>query len=299
MTTQEKIIESILYVNGEYCLASQAKISVFDHAVLYGDGVFDTMCAWNYAIFKLDEHIDRLFESAHAIKLNIPLNKNELKKVVIETVKRNDLKNAYVKVVATRGVGAQPLMSPYNCKPGLIVFAVPYISLVGGKKDVEGIHMIVSSMRRVPNESISTKIKSLNYLNHILMRLEANEAGADDAIELDLEGYVCEAPGYNVFMVKNGVIYTPGDNILLGITRQTVIELAIGENIQVIECRIQPFDLYNADEVFLSSTAGGIFAVTKLDGREIGNGKPGPVTAIIRDNYLSLLESTSQSTSVL
>ena len=200
-----------------------------------GDGVFDTMCAWNHAIFKLAEHVDRLFESAHALKLAIPLDKAELKAIILETVRRNQLVNAYVKVVVTRGVGAQPLMNPYNCVPGVIVFAVPYISLVGGKKDVEGIRMIVSSLRRIPNECISTKIKSCNYLNHILMRLEANEVGADDAIELDMEGYVCEAPGYNVFMVKKGLIYTPVDNILVGITRQTVLEIAAAEGMEVKE----------------------------------------------------------------
>jgi branched-chain amino acid aminotransferase len=169
--------------------------------------------------------------------------------------------------------------------------------LVEGEEE-RGIKMIVSSLRRVPNECLSTKIKSCNYLNHILMRMEANEAGADDAIELDMEGYVCEAPGYNVFMVKKGVIYTPSENILVGITRQAVMELAEAAGIPVVEGRIQPFDLYNADEVFLSSTAGGIFPVAELDGRMIADGKLGPITRMIRDSYLALLESGEKSTPV-
>jgi branched-chain amino acid aminotransferase len=295
MKSTDPVQEPILYVNGAFVPRSDAKISVFDHVILYGDGVYDTMCAWNHAIFKLDEHIDRLYESAHAVKLNIPVSKEELKAIVIETVRRNHLANAYVKVVATRGVGAQPLMSPYDCKPGLIIFAVPYVSLVSGGHEETGIKMIVSSLRRIPNECISTKIKSCNYLNHILMRLEANEAGADDAIELDLEGYVCEAPGYNVFIVKNGEIYTPSDNILVGITRQTVLELAAMLQLPAKEARIQPFDLYNADEVFLSSTAGGIFAVVELDGRRIGEGRPGAITTRIRERYVSLLEGRTHS----
>ncbi|MCJ7622239.1 MAG: aminotransferase class IV, partial [Anaerolineaceae bacterium] len=147
-----------------------------------------------------------------------------------------------------------------------------------------------------PNECISTKIKSCNYLNHILMRMEANEAGADDAIELDMEGYVCEAPGYNVFMVKKGVIYTPGDNILVGVTRETVIEMAEEANIPIREGRIQPFDLYNADEVFLSSTAGGVFSVAELDGRTIGTGKPGEITKQMIASYHALLENGDKST---
>lgn len=298
MTPSDQAHEPIVYVNGEFAPESQAKISVFDHVILYGDGVYDTMCAWNDQVFKLEEHTNRLYESAHAIKLDIPLSKEELKAVILETVRRNKLRNAYVKVIATRGVSAQPLMSPYNCTPGLIVFAVPYMSLVDSDDEENGIRMIVSSLRRIPNECLSTKIKSCNYLNHILMRMEANEAGADDAIELDTEGYVCEAPGYNVFMVKKGMIYTPRDNILEGITRQTVMELAEAAGITVLDGRIQPFDLYNADEVFLSSTAGGIFAVAELDGRAIGNGKMGPLTRTIRDGYLALLESGDRSTPV-
>ena len=294
----EQTQKSIIYVNGEYLPRSEAKISVFDHVILYGDGVYDTLCAWNYGVFKLDEHIDRLFELAHAVKLHIPLSKAELKEVVLETVRRNDLRNAYVKIVATRGISPQPLLNPYNTTPGLIVFAVPYMSLVADDGEMKGIRMIVSSLRRIPNECFSSKIKSCNYLNHVLMRMEANEAGADDAIELDMEGYVCEAPGYNVFMVKKGVFYTPGDNILVGVTRQTVMELAEAEGIPVRVGRIQTFDLYNADEVFLSSTAGGIFSVAELDGRSIGGGKPGPLTRLMRDRYLELLEDGRQSTPV-
>lgn len=290
--------EPIVYVNGDFVAGSEAKISVFDHVVLYGDGVYDTMCAWNHRLFKLDEHVDRLYESAHAIQLELPVAKEELKEIILETVRRNELRNAYVKVIATRGVGPQPLMSPHNCTPGLIVFAVPYMSLADQDAETGGIRMIVASLRRIPNECLSTKIKSCNYLNHILMRMEANEAGADDAIELDMEGYVCEAPGYNVFVVKQGVLHTPRDNILVGVTRQTVIELAEAAGIPVVEGRLQPFDLYNADEVFLSSTAGGIFAVVELDGRAIGEGKQGPVTGQMRDAYTALLEGGERSTPV-
>lgn len=288
--------EPILYVNGEYVPRSQARISVFDHVVLYGDGVYDTMCAWNHAVFKLNAHVDRLYESAHAINLNIPKTRDELREIILETVRRSSLRTAYVKVVVTRGVGAQPLLSPYNCVPGLIVFAVPYMSQAGPEGGHTGIRMIVSSMRRIPNQCISTRIKSCNYLNHVLMRLEANEAGADDAIELDMEGYVCEAPGYNVFVVKGGGIATPADNILMGITRETVLELAAEAGIPVRVGRVQTFDLYTADEVFLSSTAGGIVPVAQLDGRQIGSGTPGPITMMIRDGYQALLESGRKST---
>lgn len=298
MLSQDAAPESIVYLNGEYMCSADAKISVFDHVVLYGDAVFDTMCAWNHMIFKLDAHLTRLYESAHAVMLRIPMAKAQLKDTVLETVRRTGLRNAYVKVIVTRGVGAQPLLSPYNCTPAVIVFAVPYLSLAGHDGDIRGIKVIVSSMRRIPNQCISTRIKSCNYLNHVLMRLEANEAGANDAIELDLEGYVCEAPGYNVFVVKQGVLSTPVDNVLMGITRETVVELAQAANIVVQEGRVQVFDLYNADEVFLSSTAGGIVPVVSLDGRMIGDGKPGPLTQAFQRQYLDLLESGRHSTPV-
>jgi branched-chain amino acid aminotransferase len=256
------------------------------------------MVAWNDAVFRLDDHLERLFDSAHAVMIRIPTSRDELREIILETIRRNDLRNAYVKVVVTRGVGKQPLLAPYDCEPGVIVFAIPYISLAGPRSEDDGISMVVSSLRRVPNESTSTCIKSCNYLNHVLMRLEANESGADDALELDLEGYVCEAPGYNVFVTKNGTLTTPGDNILRGITRQTVMELANKEGITVVVGRVQTYDVYTADEAFLTSTAGGIVPVGRLDGRVIGGGGRGPITRRLQEAYLELLESRVESTPV-
>ena len=290
--------EPILYVNGEYVPKSEAKISVFDHVILYGDGVFEAVCGWNRSLFKLDEHVDRLYESAHAVMLHIPMSKQEMREILVETVRRNDLANAYVKVIITRGTSVQPLLSPYGCTPGVIVFAMPYVTQADEASEEAGLKLITSSLRRVPSECFSTKIKACNYLNNVLMRMEANEAGADDALAMDMEGYICEAPGYNVFMVKRGGLITPKDNILVGITRQTIIELAEQAQLHVTEGRIQPFDLYNADEVFLTSTAGGIVPVTKLDGRTLGDGKPGPMTKELKDRYTALLESGEQGTSV-
>jgi branched-chain amino acid aminotransferase len=265
---------------------------------LYGDGVYDTMVTWNNAVFRLDQHLERLYESAHAVMIEIPVPLDELREVVLQTVHKNQLANAYVKVVVTRGVGKEPLLSPYGCEPGVIVFAVPYMSQAGRRGDDEAISMITSSLRRVPNESISTAVKSCNYLNHVLMRLEANEAGADEALELDLEGYVCEAPGYNVFVAKKGALTTPADNILRGITRQTVMDLAERAGIPIATGRIQTFDIYTADEAFLTSTAGGIVPIGSLDGRRVGDGGPGPITRRLRDEYLELLESRADSTAV-
>jgi branched-chain amino acid aminotransferase len=290
--------ERQVYVGGEYVPENEARISVFDHVVLYGDAVFDTACAWGGKVFKLDEHVDRLFESAHALKIEIPLDKEGVREVVLEVMRRNRLENAYIKIIVTRGVGRMPLMSPYNCTPTLIAFAIPYISLIDSGVQQEGIRAGISSMRRIPSECLDSKIKCCNYLNHILMRMEANEAGLDEAIELDIGGYVAEAPGYNVFVAKHGVLYTPGENILVGVTRQTVMELAAEEGMETVEGRLTAFDLYNADEVFMTSTAGGIFAVREVDGRTIGRGRPGPITQMLNQKYMELLESGVQSTPV-
>jgi branched-chain amino acid aminotransferase len=288
--------ESIIYIDGHYLAEGDAKISVFDHVVLYGDGVYDTCCAWNGSIFKLNEHIDRLFESAYAVKIQVPLNKSEMKDAVLETVRRNKHQNAYVKIIITRGVGELPLLSPYNCKPSVIIFSKPYMRLVGEGSHEKGIRVKIASLRRIPDQCLFSKVKSINYQNHVLMRLEANEAGYDDALELTTEGYVSEAPGYNVFVVKSGRLITPQENILMGITRQTVVELAEERGIPVLFEKISPFDLFNADEVFFSSTAGGVFPVIEVDGRIIGTGKPGEVTELLSNCYSELLESGSQST---
>lgn len=286
---------SIVYIDGEYFAEGEAKISVFDHVVLYGDGVYDTCCAWDGKVFKLDQHLDRLYESAYAVKIEIPLSREALRQVVLETVRRNGQRDAYVKIIVTRGVGELPLLSPYHCKPSVIVFSKPYMRLAGGDEHGQGIRVKTVSIRRIPDECLFSKVKSVNYQNHVLARMEANEAGYDDAVELTTDGYVAEAPGYNVFVVKGGALYTPPENILMGITRQTVIELAEEKGIAVHEQRFGPFDLYNADEVFFSSTAGGVFPVLEVDGRVIGDGEPGPVTVQMRASYQGLLKRGEKS----
>jgi len=289
--------ESVIYIDGDFLPESSAKISVFDHVVLYGDGVYDTCCAWNGKVFKLDEHLDRLFESAHAVKIEPPLSKAELKEAVLETVRQNELRDAYVKVILTRGVGELPLLSPYGCTPSLIIFAKPYMRLVGEDALEKGIRAKLASVRRIPDQCLPSQVKSSNYQNHVLVRMEANEAGYDDGIELSTDGLVAEAPGYNIFTAKNGALYTPKDNILMGITRQTVIELAQEDGMAVHETSLTTFDLFNADEVFFSSTAGGVFSVVEVDGRKIGSGGPGQVAAQIRRRYYDLLESGEKSAS--
>jgi len=298
VTTAGTAGERIVYLDGEFVPESQARISVLDHGILHGDSVFDTCLACNGAVFRLGAHVLRLYESARAVGIQIPVDVPKMKELILETVRRNHLREAYIKIVVTRGVGLYPTLQPTGCQPGVIIFARPYASSIGEADAPRGQRVRITSVRRIPNQCIDPKIKSCNYLNHVLSYLEAVSAGAKNAIELNLQGYVAEAPGYNVFVVKNGELLTPGEDILMGITRQTVFELAVEAGLPCREARLTPFDLYNADEVFFASTSGGIVPVIEVDGKPVGEGRPGPITVRIRASYSELLESGAKSTPV-
>ncbi|MFC1903289.1 branched-chain-amino-acid transaminase [Chloroflexota bacterium] len=285
---QEK--EWIAYVNGEYVPQSEAKISIFDHVVLYGDGVFDAWCSQNGYVFKMDEHLDRLYRSAHAFRIEIPLSKAELKEVMLKVIETNGARDQYIKCLVTRGVGPRPLLTPVGCKPSVIVFTRPPLSSVDPEREGKEIRAMIVSTRRTPPQCLDPKVKNLNYANQIMAKLEVMNAGIDEAIFLDLEGYVNEATAYSVFAARGGKLYTPSaENILGSITRETVFEIAGQGGIEVKEGRLIPYDLYTADEVFFAATAGGIIPIAEVDGRRVGDGKPGPITKMIAKNYWEMM----------
>ncbi len=284
--------EWIAYVNGEYVPQSEAKLSIFDHGILYGDGVYDTYCAWNGYIFKLDEHIDRLYKSIHAFQIDMPLSRDDLKNITIKVVETNGDKNQYIKCLVTRGVGPRPLLAPVDCKTSVVVFSRPYMWMTKPGEEEKSETARITSIRRIPPQCLDPKAKNLNYANFVLAKMEALNAGADEAIMLDIHGFVNESPGYNIFVVKQGKLYTPPpENILMGVTRETVFEIGESEGIEVIEERMIPYDLYNADEVFLSSTAGGVIPIAEIDGRKISSGKPGPITKKVKNSYFEMMEN--------
>jgi branched-chain amino acid aminotransferase len=272
-----------VYIDGVFVPREEAKISVWDHGLLYGDGVFEAIRVYDWNIFKLKEHIDRLFESAKAIMINIPLSKDELISKVVELVKKNNLRYGYIRIIVTRGVGPMGV-DPRNCKKPTIIIMTERREPIWGERPIVA---ITSSIRRIPPECIDPKIKSLNYLNNILAKIEAINAGADAAIMLNIQGYVSEASTENIFIVKNSVLYTPPleAGILRGITRETVIEIAKDLNIPVFERNLTIHDLYTADEVFLVGTAAELVPVVKIDGRIINDGKPGPIFRRIYEEY--------------
>ncbi len=298
--TQENENQLEVYLNGEFVPENEAKISVFDHGLLYGDGVYDTLCGWNGYIFKLEQHIDRLYRSAHTIKMQIPLKKEELLEKVVEVAKRSKQKNLYLKCYITRGYSEKPLLDPRGCVPTVVIFGKPYLWLLDSEKSEKGITAKITNIRRTPDQCLDGKIKNLNYLNIIMAKMEAIESGYDEAIMPGLDGSILEGPGYNVFMVSNGkVISPPTENILVGITRETCFEIAKEIGLESAEQKITSHDIYNADEVFLSSTAGGVIGVREIDHRMIGTGQTGPVTKRIRENYFKRLENGVNGTKYL
>lgn len=277
------------YLNGDFVPESEAKISVYDHGLLYGDGVFEGIRAYNKRIFKLKEHVDRLYESANTISLNIPMSKDEFARKIIETCRRNKMVDGYIRVVVSRGVGDLGL-SPFTCKKPTMIIIAKSIKLYSNKN---GLKIITTSVRRNPPQCLSPSIKSLNYLNNILGRIEAHQRNADEALFLDIDGYVSEASADNVFYVKNELITTPPTATnLKGITRTTVLEIAkkLGYDARVSHFILS--DIHNADEVFLTGTAAEIEPVIEIDSRKIGDGKPGKITMRIKEEYKKLVNST-------
>ncbi|MHC1748412.1 MAG: branched-chain-amino-acid transaminase [Cellulosilyticaceae bacterium] len=274
--------DKIIYLDGQYVPENEAKISVFDHGVLYGDGVFEGIRAYNGRIFKCDQHVDRLFAAAKAIMLEIPMTKDEMKEVLLETCRRNAIKDGYIRLVVTRGKGDLGL-SPINCPVPSIFCIAATIKLYKEELYKKGMPIITAAQRRNKATVVDPQIKSLNYLNNILAKIEANRAGASEALMLNHDGIVAECTGDNIFIVKEGVIYTPPIHvgILDGITRRAIMEVANELGYQVVEKEFTLFNVYNADECFLTGTAAEAIPVTSVDGRIVGDGLAGPITTAI------------------
>lgn len=275
-----------IYINGKMIDRENAKISVFDHGLLYGDGVFEGIRVYEKLIFKLREHIDRLYESAHTIMLKIPLSKRELAEAIIKALKKNRLRNAYVRLIVTRGEGDLGL-DPRKCPKPTVIIITDKIALYPERYYQEGLSIITVPTRRNFTEALNPQIKSLNYLNNILAKVEATNCGTEEAVMLSSDGYVTECTGDNIFIVKKDTIMTPPTyiGILEGITRNAVIDIAKKIKINACEKMLTRHDLFNADECFVTGTAAEIVPVIKIDGRLIGSGKPGKITLRLMDEF--------------
>ena len=283
----------LIYIDGEFLPKAEAKVSVFDHGLLYGDGVFEGIRSYNGRVFKLDEHLERLYDSAKSIMLEIPISIETMEETVLETLRRNNLREAYIRLIITRGVGDLGL-DPDKCpKPSIIIIA-DKIVLYPQKYYEEGLEIITASVRRNYAEAINPRIKSLNYLNNILAKIEGKQAGTEEVLMLNAEGYVVECTGDNIFWIKNGTLVTPPVHmgILEGVTRNSVIDLAREAGIRVEERVFTRHDLYIADECFLTGTAAEVIPVVKIDRRAVGDGQPGKVTQRLIAAFRQLANST-------
>jgi branched-chain amino acid aminotransferase len=284
-----------IFIDGKYCSERDAKISVFDHGLLYGDGIFEGIRAYNGRVFKLKEHIDRLFYSAKAILLEIPLSHAALMKATVETCRVNKIRDGYIRLVVTRGVGNLGL-NPRNCKKPSVIIIADKIQVYPPALYARGMDIVTVPTVRNLHSALNPAIKSLNYLNNILAKIEANNAGVEEAVMLNTDGFVAECTADNLFIVKNGALFTPplSAGALYGITRQTVIELAEAVGVKVSEPDLTRYDLFNADECFLTGTGAEIMPVIKIDGRVVGSGKPGALTRKLTENYHALTKVSGE-----
>lgn len=278
-----------IYMNGKFVSEKDARISVFDHGLLYGDGVFEGIRTYNRRVFMLDEHIDRLFRSAQAIALKIPLSKLEMLRAVVRTCKVNRAWNGYVRLIVTRGRGTLGL-NPYNCIEPQVIVIASKIQLYPKELYEHGLKVATTGTVRNHTESVNPNIKSLNYLNNILAKIEAINAGVEEVIMLNPQGYVAEASGDNVFVIRGTKLLTPPTSAgaLEGITRDIVMQLAPQVGLEVCEMVLTRYDLYNADEMFLTGTAAEIISVVEMDRRTIGAGRPGPKTLKLTELFREL-----------
>ena len=292
---RRRVVSMKVFIDGKFYDEKNAKISVFDHGLLYGDGIFEGIRAYNGRVFKLKEHIDRLFFSAKAILLTIPMTHADLMRAVVATCNKNKLREGYIRLVVTRGVGTLGL-NPNSCvKPSVIVIAGK-IKLYPAEMYTNGMDIVTASTTRNLHSAVNPAIKSLNYLNNILAKIEANLAGCEEAIMLNSQGFVAECTGDNIFIIRGRQLLTPplSAGSLYGITRSVVMDLARQCGMEVSEPDLTRYDLFNAEECFLTGTAAEVIPVVKIDGRVIGSGKPGPITRQLLERFHDLANRTGE-----
>jgi branched-chain amino acid aminotransferase len=284
-----------IFVDGKYYDERTAKVSVFDHGLLYGDGIFEGIRIYNGRVFKLKEHIDRLFDSAKGILLEIPMSHAELVEATVETCRNNKLRNGYIRLLVTRGIGNLGL-NPRTCKKPSVIIIADKIQVYPQELYARGMDIVTVPTVRNLHSALNPAVKSLNYLNNIMAKIEANNAGVEEAVMLNAEGFVSECTADNLFIVRNGELFTPplSAGALYGITRQTVIELAQAAGWKVSEPNLTRYDLFIADECFLTGTGAEIMPVVKIDGRVIGTGRPGKLTRALVEKYHTLTNASGE-----
>jgi branched-chain amino acid aminotransferase len=292
-STKPAAKKSLIYIDGKFYSENEAKVSVFDHGLLYGDGIFEGIRFYNGRVFRLEEHLERLWDSARSICLQVPISQRAMSEALLETIRQNDLRDGYIRLIVTRGVGNLGL-NPEQCKKPSVIIITAQIALYSEEMYRKGLTVVTVATRRTNPSALNPAVKSLNYLNNVMARIEANQANADEALMLNDEGNVAECTADNVFIIKRGQVFTPPitAGALRGVTRAVVFEIAAETGIKVVEADITRHDVFVADEAFLTGTAAEIIPLVKADGRPIGTGKPGPITTRMISRFREITRET-------
>jgi len=278
------------YVDGQFMPIANAKISILDWGFLHSDATYDVAHVWNGSFFRLNDHIERFFSGMNKLRMSIPHNRSELQSILVDCVKASELRQAYVEMICTRGQPKPGSRDPRECTNQLLAFAIPFVWIANPEKQKLGLHLTVSRLQRIPPESVDPTIKNYHWLDLVMGLFEAYDRAGETAVVVDTQGNLIEGPGFNIFIVKGNSITTPARGVLEGITRRTVIELATEYGYDVKGGNLSADEARTADEVFITSTAGGIIPITKIDGQDIGSGLPGSVTHKLQDGYWALHE---------
>ena len=273
------------WIDDQFVPIAEAKISILDWGFLHSDATYDVAHVWKGKFFRLDDHIDRFLSGIDKLHMSIPYNRGELRALLIDCVKTSGLHDAYVEMICTRGLPKPGSRDPRECTNQLFAFAIPFVWIANPQKQQQGLHLIVSSLQRIPPESVDPTVKNYHWLDMVMSLFEAYDRGAETAVVVDAQGNLVEGPGFNIFAVNGNTITTPARGVLEGITRRTVIELSTGYDFQVIQDYLSADKARSADEMFVTSTAGGVIPITKIDGRKIGSGTLGPVTQKLQEGY--------------
>jgi len=278
------------YVDGQFVPVSKAKISLFDWGLLHSDATYDVVHVWQGKFFRLDDHIERFLSGMQKLHMSIPHNRDELRAILVDCVKASKLREAYVEMICTRGLPRPGSRDPRECTNQLFAFAIPFIWIATPEKQKEGLHLIISDIRRIPPESVDPTVKNYHWLDMAMALFEAYDRGGETTVVVDTQGNLVEGPGFNIFIVQGNTLITPARGILEGITRRTAIEISTEYGYEVLQRNLSREEARDADEVFITSTAGGIIPITKIDGQEINSGTPGSVTQELQDRYWALHE---------
>ena len=278
------------YVDGQFVPIADAKTSILDQGFLHSDATYDVAHVWKGKFFRLDDHIDRFLSGIDKLHMSIRHKRGDLRSILIDCVKKSGLQDAYVEMICTRGMPKPGSRDPRECTNRFFAFAIPFVWIANPEKQKKGLHLIVSRLQRIPPESVDPAVKNYHWLDMVMGLFEAYDRGGETAVVVDVQGNLIEGPGFNIFAVKERTITTPARGVLEGITRRTAIEIAIDHGYEVIQHNLAADDARTADEVFVTSTAGGIIPITKIDGRAISSGMPGPVTQELQEGYWRLHE---------